>query len=364
MRFVRWATIVGVLVPRAVAAQDSTAVKVSFGGVLDAYYAYDFGRPAAFDRAYTTQAARHNEFNVNLAHLEAKLEGRGIRARLALQAGSSVQSNYAGEPSQGAISGPSLARHIQEAVVGVQLGTKVWVDGGIYLSHVGSEGWISRDNPTYTRSLNADYSPYYQAGAKLTWNASSKLTAQVNIVNGWQIISENNGSKTLGLRFDYAASSKTTLSVYNLIGNEIPTGQGGRTRYFQGATARLTPSPKSLVIATFDLGVQQGVAGRENSTWYGAALIGRFQVAPRVGLALRVERYSDPDQVIIATGTAAGFKAWGGSVGVDVATAERVLWRTELRGLGGSDRIFPDRDGVGGLAKGNGVLVTSLAVTF
>jgi hypothetical protein len=360
----RLVSIVGVLLPGALRAQDSSAVKVSFAGFVDAYYAYDFGRPVVFDRVFTTQPARHNEFNVNLAHLETKLEGRGIRARLALQAGTAVQSNYAGEPSQGAISGPSLARHIQEAVVGVQLGSQVWVDGGVFLSHVGSEAWVSRDNPTYTRSLAADFSPYYQAGAKLTWAASSKLTAQLNVVNGWQIISENNASKTIGLRLDYAVSPNATLSVYNLLGNEIPTGAGGRTRYFQGATARLTPSPKSLVIATVDVGVQEGAQGGESSSWYGAALIGRLEVAPRVGLALRVERYADPDQVIIATGSAAGFKVWGGSVGVDVVTADRVLWRTELRGLGASDRIFPDRDGPGGLAKGNGVLVTSLAVTF
>jgi hypothetical protein len=346
------------------AAQTPAAPKITFGGFADAYYAYDVGRPLGIDRAFTTQPARHNEFNVNLAFIEAKLEGADVRARLALQAGTSVQSNYAGEPTRGSVSGPSLARHIQEAVVGVRLGEGVWVDGGIYLSHVGSENWASRDNPTYTRSLIADWSPYYQAGAKLTWTASSKVTAQLNLVNGWQIISENNGAKTIGARIDFAASSTATLSIYNLVGNEIPTGSGGRTRYFQGASLRLTPSAIGTVIATFDVGVQEGAEGDESSTWYGGALIGRYQVSPKVAIAGRVERYADRDQVIIATGTSAGFRAWGGSINVDVAPAERVLWRTELRGFAASDEIFPDRDATGGLAKNNAFLVTSLAVTF
>jgi Putative beta-barrel porin-2, OmpL-like. bbp2 len=79
-------------------SSPDTAVTVSFGGFVDNYYAYDFGRPVNFDRPFTTQAVRHNEFNVNLVWLEAKVSGPRVRGRLALQAGTSVQSNYAGEP--------------------------------------------------------------------------------------------------------------------------------------------------------------------------------------------------------------------------------------------------------------------------
>ena len=117
------------------------------------YYAWDFGRPAAVDRSFaggtlfTTQPARHNEFNVNLAFVEAKLDGPRIRGRLALQAGTSVQSNYSGEPTRGQVSGPSLARHLQEAFAGAKLGDNVWVDGGIFYSHMGMEGWVIARQP-------------------------------------------------------------------------------------------------------------------------------------------------------------------------------------------------------------------------
>src|ERR1700730_10559336 len=124
-----------------------TTVKVSYGGFVDVYYAYDFGRPRSFDRPFTTAAARHNEFNVNLAYIEAKVSGPRVRGRLALQAGTSVQANYAGEPTVGAVSGPSLSRFIQEAVAGYQITPTLWVDGGIFLSHIGMENWTSRANP-------------------------------------------------------------------------------------------------------------------------------------------------------------------------------------------------------------------------
>ena len=101
--------------------QDTTSAPVlTFGAFADLYYAYDFGKPANFDRFYTTQPARHNEFNVNLAFVEARLAHDRFRGRVALQAGTSVQSNYLAEPSNGVISGGDLSRHIQEAVVGVR----------------------------------------------------------------------------------------------------------------------------------------------------------------------------------------------------------------------------------------------------
>ena len=80
---------------------------MTFGAFVDAYYAYDLNRPRALDRAFTTTAARHDEFNVNLAFVEAVLAAPRLRGRLAVQFGTSVQANYAGEPRVGAVSGPT-----------------------------------------------------------------------------------------------------------------------------------------------------------------------------------------------------------------------------------------------------------------
>ena len=154
------------------AQPSDTTTKIRVNGFIDTYYAYDINRPADGERRFTTQAVRHNEANTNLAWIGVSAERRRMRARVALQAGTSVQVNYAGEPRIGATSGPDVSRFLQEAVVGAQLSDKVWIDAGIYYSYIGLEGWSSSDNPTYTRSLVADYSPYYLSGAKLTWTVS------------------------------------------------------------------------------------------------------------------------------------------------------------------------------------------------
>jgi hypothetical protein len=343
-------------------SSPDTSVTVSFGGFVDSYYAFDFGRPPNFDRPFTTQAVRHNEFNVNLAYVEAKVSGPRLRGRLALQAGTSVQSGYAGEPAIGAVSGPSLSRFIQEAVAGYQITPSLWVDGGIFLSHIGMESWASRDNLTYTRSLSFDFTPAYESGVKLTWQATPRLSALVTVVNGWQNISENNQDKAVGARLDFARSPSTAFSYYNFIGNEASSS---RLRVFNGVGFKSGLTSSFTVQGNFDYGRQQQ-AFTGSDTWWSAGLIGRLQATPVVGISGRVERYQDPDQVLVVTGTPNGFKATMASLGLDVAPLgnTRVLWRSELRGTWAGDPVFPDRSDATGFSTSNALLVTSLALTF
>jgi hypothetical protein len=342
---------------QATAVQD-TSRHVAWGGFIDTYYAWDGGHPGSIDRPFTTQAARHNEFNINLAHVAVTLSGDRVRGRLALQAGTSVQSNYAGEPSVGTLSGNSLSRHIQEATVGARIATGLWADAGIYFSYIGGEGWISRDNATYTRSLVAEYSPYYLSGARLTWQPRrSPFTFQLHVMNGWQNISETNSDKAVGGRVDWQVSPALTLSYGNFFGNELPDSVPASTRAFNQVLAKLSLPAGLVVQGQFDYGKQGG------SVWFGWTLTGRKPVTPAVAVAARLEQYSDPDQVIVVTGTPNPLKTVGGSLGLDVGRTDGLLWRTEVRGLRASAPLFPS----GGAANGSRnslLVVTSMALSL
>ncbi len=340
--------------PLGAQASDTT-LKVTFGAFVDAYYAYDAGRPPTFDRAYTTQAARANEFNVNLAHVEALFTGPRLRGRLALQAGTSVQSNYAAEPTTGAISGPTLARHLQEAYAGYRLTDRLWVDAGIFFSSMGAEGWISSDNLTYTRSLVADYSPYYSTGVRAVLQATPRLTARLDLVNGWQNISETNTDKAVGTRLDLTVAEGLTLSHYAYAGGEV----GGRLRLFTGVSLLGRVSPRLRLEAELDAGRQDRAVDSGADRWVGGVLAARWALTDHVAMVVRGEFYRDPEQVLIVTGGPDGFKATGGSLGLDVSPDGRFTWRTELRALGADAALFTDRDASAGLATSNLVLVTA-----
>jgi Putative beta-barrel porin-2, OmpL-like. bbp2 len=337
--------------PAAVVAQEAdTTPRLTFGAFVDTYYAYDFGRPESHDRAFTTQAARHDEFNVNLAHVSVQYAAPTTRARLALQAGTSVQVNYAFEPEE--IGGQT--NHlplIQEATLGVAVAPTLWIDGGIFFSHIGTESWVSIDNPTYTRSLPSEFAPYYQAGVRATWNATPTLTAQLNVINGWNLVAENNEEKAVGVRLDWTAAPELTLSYSNFIGREPNANNGVQDmRVLNDFSARFTPSERTTVVGTVDLGSQEG------DTWYAFSLVGRQWVTPALGINARVERFDDKDSVVSPE-----LRTWGASVGVDVARGN-AMWRTEARFFSADDEIFPDRDADIGFSETNTTLVTSLSI--
>ena len=349
------ALALGAAVPLA-AQQDSTRTRAAISGFVDVYYAWDFGRPAEHDRPFVTQPVRHNEFNVNLAHLALALDRPSVRARLAIQAGTSVQANYAGEPRIGAISGPELIRHIQEATIGIKAGSSLWIDAGIYLSYIGWEGWVSATNPTYTRSLVAEFTPYYLSGARATWTAGKRVTIQAHLMNGWQNVSETNDGKAGGIRIDVTPSDRLTLVYANFLGKEQPATGAPATRFFQQVMAKGSAGAMSWQ-AQVDVGTS------DRRSWYGWAAIASWPVTKTTAIATRIERYADPDQVIVSTGRPAGFAATGGSIGIDRTFPGGVLWRSEARWLRASDSLFASH-GNPQSARSNLTLVTSFALTF
>jgi hypothetical protein len=347
--------------------QDSASVAaVRWSGFVDTYIAWDAGRPRTLDRGFTTTAARHGEFNVNLAHLAAEVVSPSVRGRLALQAGTSVQVNYAPEPRVGAASGPELARLLQEAYAGVRLREGLWLDAGIYFAPFGRESWISADNWTYTRSLIADHSPYYQSGARLSWQVTPRVAAQLHLINGWQTISETNDDKAVAASLDWTFATHQVLSWDAFAGNEQPEAAPRRFRVFHEVSWQGRLANRLEAMATFDLGRQAAsTATGATATWWGTAVIARHAVAPgRAWVAVRGEAYRDPHRVIMQPANGAPFVGRGASVTLDLAPHPGVLWRTEWRMLRARDAVFADREAVGGTGRRNTVLVSSLAWRF
>jgi hypothetical protein len=356
------ATLCACLLFSQAAAAQEQATTVTWGAFIDAYYAYHFNLSAPADAPLITQPVRHNEFNINLAHMEAKVSAERVRGRFALQMGTSVSANYAGEPTSGSNSGPLLGRHVQEAIVGYRLADHLWIDGGIFLSHIGAESWISRDNWTYTRSLIAEYSPYYETGVKATWTPSGKFSGTIALLNGWQNISETNGDKAGGIRLDYTPSSNVTVSYSNFLGNEAPEDAGDRLRFFHDFIVKLTPSDRLGFLASFDVGTQGDDVTDIDASWWGFTTILRYQASPEIGVAGRFERYSDPDGVFITTAAGPGIETNGVSFNIDITPGGNFLWRTEFRTLLADDDVFTDSDGAP--TSSSPFLVTSLAVTL
>lgn len=330
--------------------------KLSFSGYAEAYYSFDLNEPADHLRpGFLYNHNRHNEVNVNLAYLKGSYASDRVRANLSVMAGTYAQYNLAAESE--------LMRHIFEANVGVRVGKNVWVDAGIMPSHIGFESAVTKDNMTLSRSMGAENSPYYEAGAKITWSPDEKWTLAAMYLNGWQRTKRVDGNQTpgFGTQVTFKPNSKVTLNWSTFIGNDKPDSVR-QMRYFNDVYGIFNITDKFSLIAGFDYGLEQKEKGKsELNNWYTPVLIAKYAITDKIALAGRYEYYNDENGVIIATGTPNGFKTSGYSLNFDLAPVSNVLFRLEGKLYNSKDDVFVKNTEN---KNSNIALTASLAVSF
>lgn len=309
-------------------------------GFVDAFYVYDFNKPQGNERQpFLFNHNRHNEYNLNLGLVKLGIEHSRYRANLALQTGTYANDNYAEETD--------VLKNIFEANVGIALTTNqnLWLDVGIFPSHLGFENAISLDNLTLTRSLAAENSPYFLAGAKLTYQVTNQLEITGLMVNGWQRIQrlEGNSLPSFGTQLHYKASDQFALNWSTFIGTDDPDATR-RMRYFNNMYGQFQLSQRLQFIAGFDVGAQQAEMGSSRyDLWYSPVIIGQYAFNETWGAALRAEYYQDKQGVIIPTMTPNGFKTSGVSINVDYSPVPNLACRLEARWFDSQDAVFETR---------------------
>lgn len=342
-------------------AQDSSRVTTPLviSGYVEAYYGYDFNRPVNNSRpSFIYNFNRHNEFNVNLAYVKAAYATERTRANLALAAGTYMNANYAAEPG--------VLKNILEANAGYRLGKKqdLWFDIGILPSHIGFESAVGKDNWVLTRSLVAENTPYFESGARLSYSSKNgKWSLAALLLNGWQRITrvEGNSLVSSGTQVTFKPSGKVTLNYSTFIGTDKPDS-ARLWRYHNNFYGIFELSGKFGLILDFDYGLEQKT--RNSGTlnrWYTPVVILRYTPDGQWAVALRGEYVSDENGIIIATGTASGFKTAGGSVNVDYYPLPNVALRLETRYLSSKDAIFA---GDRGMKDKNFAMTFSTAIGF
>lgn len=338
---------------------DTSASSFIISGYAEVYYAYDFNKPADHLRpGFLYSHNRHNEFNLNLGYLKAAYSTKRVRANLAIAAGTYMNANYATEPG--------VLKNLFEANAGFKLSEKsnLWIDAGIFASHLGFESAVSKDCWGLTRSILAENSPYYESGAKLTYMTNDHKWLFSGLwLNGWQHIQRPDGNNTpaFGTQITYMPSDKVTLNYSTFIGNDKPD-EVKQMRYFQNVYAIMHLSEKIHLTTGFDYGMEQSSTGSSiYNQWYSPVLIVRYLFDDRWSVSGRGEFYSDVNGVIIPTGTENGFQTSGFSLNLDYHIRENAVWRIEGRILTSKDEVFVKE---GRAVDTNTCLTTSLAVSF
>lgn len=341
-------------------SQETEKKPLKISGYAEVYYQYDLNNPINNARpSFVYSHNRNNEVNLNLGLVKANYENEIFRANLALAAGTYMNANYAAEPG--------VQKNIYEANAGVKISKSqnLWIDAGIMPSHIGFESAISKDCFTLTRSMLADNSPYYEAGAKISYTSQSgKWFISGLVLNGWQRIQRVEGNATLGFghQVTYKPNDKISLNSSSFIGNDKPDAQK-QMRYFHNLYGVFQLDPKWALIAGFDIGAEQKSKGsKQYNAWYSPVVIAKYSPNNQLSFAARGEYYQDQNGVIISTGTLNGFQTFGYSLNVDYQILSHLVWRTEIKNLNSKDAIFYNRDL--NAQQNNFSAVTSIAVSF
>jgi hypothetical protein len=277
-------------------AQEAPPPPITFSGFVDVHFAWNGNRPDNHQNFYPgagTTAKRANEFAINLAQVQwtrPVSEQQPVGFTLGLVAGEGTDVVHGGEPG-----GADKFRHVYQASVAYRLPGGLVLEGGVYPSHIGMEGFYSKDNWNYTRSIIGESSPYYQTGIKASYAFNEHWSGRVDLLNGWQLINDNNNGKSLGTQIAYT-SDVLTASLNTLIGPEL-AGDDDSLRKFVDLVVLWKTTPSLQLGGTVDFGSQE-IANTGDANWNGGGVYARYALNDRNAIAFRAERFHDPDNGI------------------------------------------------------------------
>jgi hypothetical protein len=328
--------------------------KITLQGYIDGYYGYDFNKPLTGDRAYSVSMARHNEIAINLAYLALTYSSSRLRSSLIPGFGTYMKANYASEPN--------ILKYLVEANIGYKVWDKknIWIDAGILSSPYSTEGPISKNQLTYTRSFAAEYVPYYLSGVKLSVPLTEKLSVFLYLINGWQQIKDQNENKSIGTQLKYQATEHLLINWNTYTGNEVSFARPEfGTRYFSDFYF-VYISEKWSASGSVYYGKQQR-QGNSSAIWWQANAIGQYSISRKLSLSGRFEYFDDPEGVQIPITSAADFNCLSSSIGINLKVLQNAMLRFEGRTFLSGNSIFERNTRP---VNNSNLLVTNLTIWF
>ncbi|UZR95995.1 porin [Chondrinema litorale] len=331
----------------------------AYGGI-DVYYSYGFNDPASGNRpGFLYSHTKTNAINVNTAYLGLAYEKNLVRGNFALVAGDYAVSNYAAEEQ--------LFQNVLEANVGFKIKDGLWLDAGIFPSHIGIEGAIGPNNPNLTRSLVAHNSPFYESGVKLSYQINDKWFASFLVLNGWQNIKENNDNKALATQVTFTPNSTLTFNSSSFFGEGNNTPDGVESfRIFHNLYVIWQPSEKLYTALAFDIGSDK-LETRNNgdfTSWWGTVFLINYSLSNYWKVTGRLEHFNDPDRVIMNI-YPVEHKISSVSAGLDYSPVSNAFFRIEGKLLTASENLFEkDQDDESVRGSENFAITASIGVNF
>jgi hypothetical protein len=270
-------------------------------------YEYNGNRPTTGANSYRVFDFNDNSFNLDVAEVvvqiaASKPNDAGFRVDFA--AGNSIPQITKTQDQNAA------QFDLQQAFASyiAPLGSGLRFDVGKYVTHMGYELIEGYDgyNDNYSRSILFGYAiPFTHTGVKASYAFSSKVAGMVEVVNGWDLLRDNNRSKSVGAQL--ALTPVAPLQVlFNWIGGPELANDNHTKRNVFDLVAILKPTSALTLGLNGDYGKEDGtslVNPGSDATWKGIAGYATLALTNKFSVALRGEAFHDEDGVRLGTGT-------------------------------------------------------------
>ena len=215
-------------------------------------------------------ASNDRHASPDVAALDISRDAKPFGFHVTLVSGEAADAVHAGEAHH-------ALRYVYQASASYAVRGTTF-EAGVYPSHIGFEGFFTKDNWNYTRGVLGELSPYYQGGVKVSRPIGKHWSARADVMRGWQNVTSH-APRAIGTQVAYDdGRTSTTFNTY-----------ADAHRKFGDFIATYKVTPKLTLATSID-------RGRERpANWLGVGLWSRYAIDDRHAVAFRAERFRDPN---------------------------------------------------------------------
>ncbi|MBK9332585.1 MAG: porin [Ignavibacteria bacterium] len=274
--------------------KSQTESDFKFSGYTDTYYAYDNDKNGNSLRQFSALAPVRDEFRINTAQITGRYTSDKIRGIVTLQFGDIPKYNWPQSPNE-------YLQFIQEANAGFRAADKLWIDFGYFLTHIGAEGVVPKNNFLTSMSLATYFEPFFQSGVKMSYDFSDKVYGSLYLLNGYNVFADNNKNKSAGLQLGVKPANNLEMIYNNIIGNEQPAGSIGKTRFYNNLVFKLAATKDLDILFGADFAMQDKsdlIDSAASANMFAGLIALKYKITPKFSAMARGEIYEDKNGIL------------------------------------------------------------------
>jgi hypothetical protein len=298
-------------------AQDSTATdkgEFTFSGYVDTYYFTNFNKPSDRSNLGNSGVSRGfdryvDQFQLGMVQTMVTYKHKKSEVVADLAFGPNADyGNYGNafgyQPNNKVFSAIS----IKQAFFKYYATDKLSFIAGQFGTHIGYELIDAPLNFFY--SINNTFNsgiPFYHIGAKAEYQATDKVKLMLGVVNGTDMLNDNNRGKSIIGQVTLTPSDKTAVYFNYIGGNEANAQANGKNvedAFFQvfDLVASQKVGEKTTLVAWLMLGTlkgefQGGTSFEERKSWGGATIYGMYDFTEKFSMGVRAEYFDNTNGV-------------------------------------------------------------------